>query len=99
MGENVQLLTGHRAPRHQRPYHQKHAAQQWRRRPQRQLPPHRINIFYYHFNTLLEIDAKYWDNIFRTEGITDNRKQKLRIVVINKIDDSKECDDCETNIQ
>ena len=83
----------------------------------------------------IEISAKYWESIFRAEGITDRRKQQERIVkekqsildfltgaensgkawfstfyitpdgkeqhdvVINKIDDSKEGGDWETDIQ
>ena len=83
----------------------------------------------------IEIGAKYWESIFRAEGITDRRKQQERIVqekqsildfltgaensgkawfstfyispdgkeqhdvVINKIDDSKEGGDWETDIQ
>ena len=83
----------------------------------------------------IEISAKYWEGIFRAEGITDRRKQQERIVrekqsildfltgaensgkawfstfyitpdgkeqhdvVINKIDDSKEGGDWETDIQ
>ena len=83
----------------------------------------------------IEVGAKYWESIFRTEGITDRRKQQERIVrekqtildfltgaensgkawfstfyvtpdgkeqhdvVINKIDDSKEGGDWETDIQ
>ena len=83
----------------------------------------------------IEVGAKYWESIFRAEGITDRRKQQARIVaekqqildfltgaensgkawfstfyvtpdgkeqhdvVINKIDDSKEGGDWETDIQ
>ena len=83
----------------------------------------------------IEVGAKYWESIFRAEGITDRRKQQERIVrekqqildfltgaensgkawfstfyvtpdgkeqhdvVINKIDDSKEGGDWETDIQ
>ncbi len=83
----------------------------------------------------IEIGSKYWESIFRSEGITDRRKQQERIVqekqsildfltgaensgkawfstfyispdgkeqhdvVINKIDDSKEGGDWETDIQ
>lgn len=83
----------------------------------------------------IEISNKYWESIFRAEGITDRRKQQERIVrekqsildfltgaensgkawfstfyvtpdgkeqhdvVINKIDDSKEGGDWETDIQ
>lgn len=83
----------------------------------------------------IEVGAKYWESIFRSEGITDRRKQQERIVrekqtildfltgaensgkawfstfyvtpdgkeqhdvVINKIDDSKEGGDWETDIQ
>lgn len=83
----------------------------------------------------IEAGAKYWESIFRAEGITDRRKQQERIVrekqqildfltgaensgkawfstfyvtpdgkeqhdvVINKIDDSKEGGDWETDIQ
>lgn len=83
----------------------------------------------------IEISAKYWESIFRAEGITDRRKQQERIikekqtilefltgaensgkawfstfyiapdgneqhdVVINKIDDSKEGGDWESDIQ
>lgn len=83
----------------------------------------------------IEIGAKYWEGIFRAEGITDRRKQQERIVrekqqildfltgaensgkawfstfyispdgkeqhdvVINKIDDSKEGGDWQTDIQ
>ena len=83
----------------------------------------------------IEISQKYWESIFRSEGITDRRKQQQRIVeekqsildfltgeensgkawfstfyispdgkeqhdvVINKIDDSKEGGDWETDIQ
>lgn len=83
----------------------------------------------------IEISAKYWDNIFKSEGITDRSKQQARIVaekqrildfltgaensgkvwfstfyinpngdeqhdvVINKIDDSKEGGDWESDIQ
>ncbi len=83
----------------------------------------------------IEVGAKYWESIFRAEGITDRRKQMERIVrekqqildfltgaensgkawfstfyvspdgheqhdvVINKIDDSKEGGDWETDIQ
>lgn len=83
----------------------------------------------------IEVGAKYWESIFRAEGITDRRKQQERIVrekqsildfltgaensgkawfstfyvtpdgkeqhdvVINKIDDSKEGSDWETDIQ
>lgn len=83
----------------------------------------------------IEVGAKYWESIFRAEGITDHRKQQERIVrekqtildfltgaensgkawfstfyvtpdgkeqhdvVINKIDDSKEGGDWETDIQ
>ncbi len=83
----------------------------------------------------IEVGAKYWESIFRAEGITDRRLQKERIVrekqqildfltgaensgkawfstfyvtpdgheqhdvVINKIDDSKEGGDWETDIQ
>ena len=83
----------------------------------------------------IEISAKYWESIFRAEGITDRHKQQERIVrekqsildfltgaensgkawfstfyitpdgkeqhdvVINKIDDSKEGGDWETDIQ
>ena len=83
----------------------------------------------------IEVEAKYWESIFRAEGITDRRKQQARIVaekqqildfltgaensgkawfstfyvtpdgkeqhdvVINKIDDSKEGGDWETDIQ
>lgn len=83
----------------------------------------------------IEVGAKYWESIFRAEGITDRRKQQARIVaekqqildfltgaensgkawfstfyvtpngkeqhdvVINKIDDSKEGGDLETDIQ
>ncbi len=83
----------------------------------------------------IEVGAKYWESIFRAEGITDRRKQQERIikekqtildfltgaensgkvwfstfyitpdgkeqhdVVINKIDESKEGGDWETDIQ
>lgn len=83
----------------------------------------------------IEVGSKYWESIFRAEGITDRRKQQERIVrekqtildfltgaensgkawfstfyvtpdgkeqhdvVINKIDDSKEGGDWETDIQ
>ena len=83
----------------------------------------------------IEVGAKYWESIFRAEGITDRRKQQERVVrekqsildfltgaensgkawfstfyvtpdgkeqhdvVINKIDDSKEGGDWETDIQ
>lgn len=83
----------------------------------------------------IEVGAKYWESIFKAEGITDRRKQQERIVrekqtildfltgaensgkvwfstfyvtpdgkeqhdvVINKIDDSKEGGDWETDIQ
>lgn len=83
----------------------------------------------------IEVGAKYWESIFRAEGITDRRKQQERIVrekqtildfltgaensgkawfstfyvtpdgkeqhdvVINKIDDTKEGGDWETDIQ
>ena len=83
----------------------------------------------------IEVGVKYWESIFRAEGITDRRKQQERIVrekqsildfltgaensgkawfstfyvtpdgkeqhdvVINKIDDSKEGGDWETDIQ
>ena len=83
----------------------------------------------------IEVGAKYWESIFRAEGITDRQKQQARVVaekqtildfltgaensgkawfstfyispdgkeqhdvVINKIDDSKEGGDWETDIQ
>ena len=83
----------------------------------------------------IEVGAKYWESIFRAEGITDRREQQKRVVrekqtildfltgaensgkawfstfyvtpdgkeqhdvVINKIDDSKEGGDWETDIQ
>lgn len=83
----------------------------------------------------IEVGAKYWESIFRAEGITDRQKQQARIVaekqqildfltgaenagkawfstfyvtpdgkeqhdvVINKIDDTKEGGDWETDIQ
>ena len=97
--------------------------------------PHQRITPYNNIKYHIEVGAKYWESIFRAEGITDRRKQQERIlrekqqildfltgaensgkawfstfyvtpdgkeqhdVVINKIDDSKEGGDWETDIQ
>ena len=97
--------------------------------------PHQRITPYNNIKYHIEVGSKYWESIFRAEGITDRRKQQERIVrekqsildfltgaensgkawfstfyvtpdgkeqhdvVINKIDDSKEGGDWETDIQ
>ena len=42
--------------------------------------PHQRITPYNNIKYQIEISQKYWESIFRSEGITDRRKQQERIV-------------------